>query len=73
MYIFVIKIFKLNVADLTLCSVEVWGGRLEPDVEEVLTSDHTSLDVDSRSGGKDDLHKETSEKSRVVFICKVNR
>lgn len=70
MYIFVIKISKLNVADLTLCSVEVWGGRLEPDVEEVLTSDHTSLDVDSRSGGKDDLHKETSEKSRVVFICK---
>lgn len=66
MYIFIIKTYKLKVADLTLCAVEVWGGCLEPDIEEVLTSDHTSLDVDSRSSGKDDLCIKISK--MVVFL-----
>lgn len=60
---------KLKVADLTLCAVEVWGRCLEPDIEEVLTSDHTSLDVDSRSSGKDDLCIKISKMViKVVFL-----
>lgn len=73
MYILIIKIFKLKVVDFIFCVVEVWGGRFELDVEEILISDYIFFDVDSCFGGKDDLYNKISEKLRVVFICKVNR